>query len=86
MEKEEELVLKSLGWKGKGLIQSVHDSIKQEELQTTDGTGTMALHICWWLLSFHFIWQFLLSDKSYFDQKFSPLQMMLTVLKRKNGV
>lgn len=26
MEKEEELLLKSLGWKGKGLIQSAYDS------------------------------------------------------------
>lgn len=26
MEKEEELLLKSLGWKGKGLIQSAHDA------------------------------------------------------------
>lgn len=86
MEKEEELVLKSLGWKGKGLIQSAHDSIEQEELQTTDGTSTMALHICWSLLSFHFIWQFLLSDKSNFDQTFLRLQMMLTIMTRKNGV
>ncbi|WOG84073.1 hypothetical protein DCAR_0103253 [Daucus carota subsp. sativus] len=28
MEKEEELLLKSLGWKGKGLIQSTHDAVE----------------------------------------------------------
>lgn len=28
MEKEEELLLKSLGWIGKGLIQSTHDAVE----------------------------------------------------------
>ncbi|XP_039118988.1 endoribonuclease YBEY, chloroplastic-like [Dioscorea cayenensis subsp. rotundata] len=34
MEKEEELVLKSLGWKGKGLIKSAHDALNDGSLQT----------------------------------------------------
>ncbi|XP_058074130.1 endoribonuclease YBEY, chloroplastic [Magnolia sinica] len=34
MEKEEELVLKSLGWKGKGLIQSAYDAVTDGSPQT----------------------------------------------------
>ncbi|XP_043710766.1 endoribonuclease YBEY, chloroplastic-like isoform X2 [Telopea speciosissima] len=39
MEKEEELLLKSLGWKGKGLIQSAYDATNKEghQLETSDG-------------------------------------------------
>ncbi|XP_042488025.1 endoribonuclease YBEY, chloroplastic-like [Macadamia integrifolia] len=39
MEKEEELLLKSLGWKGKGLIQSAYDATNNEgrQLETSDG-------------------------------------------------
>ncbi|KAJ4957639.1 hypothetical protein NE237_024750 [Protea cynaroides] len=39
MEKEEELILKSLGWKGKGLIQSAYDAtdIEGHQLEISDG-------------------------------------------------
>lgn len=39
MEKEEDLVLKSLGWKGKGLIKSAHDAVSNgsSRAESTDG-------------------------------------------------
>lgn len=37
MEKEEELLLKSLGWKGKGLIQSAYDN-KSDGYPHTEGS------------------------------------------------
>lgn len=38
MEKEEELVLKSLGWKGKGLIKSARDvNVRQIQAGRSDG-------------------------------------------------
>eukprot|EP00262_Sarcandra_glabra_P013612 TRINITY_DN3818_c0_g2_i1.p1 TRINITY_DN3818_c0_g2~~TRINITY_DN3818_c0_g2_i1.p1 ORF type:complete len:588 (-),score=122.17 TRINITY_DN3818_c0_g2_i1:33-1796(-) len=39
MEKEEELVLKSLGWKGKGLIQSAYDAVTDGKLKTENSDG-----------------------------------------------
>ncbi|KAJ6812894.1 uncharacterized protein M6B38_146160 [Iris pallida] len=39
MGKEEELVLKSLGWKGKGLIKSVHDATTNGSLQPESSDG-----------------------------------------------
>ncbi|KAF3788729.1 Endoribonuclease [Nymphaea thermarum] len=39
MEKEEEVVLKSLGWKGKGLINSAYDSIADEIQRAEDSDG-----------------------------------------------
>ncbi|KAG9456489.1 hypothetical protein H6P81_000997 [Aristolochia fimbriata] len=41
MEKEEELVLQSLGWKGKGLIQSAYDAMNDGKLKTkSDGQAS----------------------------------------------
>ncbi|KAM0932560.1 putative sugar-phosphatase [Dioscorea sansibarensis] len=39
MEKEEGLVLKSLGWKGKGLIKSAHDALNDGSLQAESSDG-----------------------------------------------
>ncbi|KAJ0986456.1 hypothetical protein J5N97_004812 [Dioscorea zingiberensis] len=39
MEKEEELVLKSLGWKGKGLIRSTHGDVHVRSLQSGRADG-----------------------------------------------
>lgn len=46
MEKEEEVVLKSLGWKGKGLIKSASDATADGCLQkeTLDGKNFYCLH------------------------------------------
>lgn len=41
MEKEEELILKSLGWKGKGLIKSVNDYVTDEFLQKESSNGNL---------------------------------------------
>lgn len=42
MEKEEELLLKSLGWKGKGLIQSAYDADEDYESTRIDiPSGTL---------------------------------------------
>ncbi|CAN6721446.1 unnamed protein product [Malus baccata var. baccata] len=41
MEKEEELLLKSLGWKGKGLIQSAHDAETQTNSHEEKPDGTL---------------------------------------------
>ncbi|GAB2284834.1 hypothetical protein Dimus_019287 [Dionaea muscipula] len=41
MEKEEELLLKSLDWKGKGLIKSAHDAENTESLHTLNLDGTL---------------------------------------------
>lgn len=43
MEKEEELVLKSLGWKGKGLIKSALDTTENGSLQKEDLDGIVSL-------------------------------------------
>lgn len=45
MEKEEELVLKSLGWKGKGLIKSAHDAANDSKLhaESSDGRSLLML-------------------------------------------
>lgn len=43
MEKEEELLLKSLGWKGKGLIQSAYDAETNVNLQTENLHGNYNL-------------------------------------------
>lgn len=37
MEEEEEALLNSLGWKGKGLIQSAYDTDGTTSLETIDG-------------------------------------------------
>ncbi|XP_068648261.1 endoribonuclease YBEY, chloroplastic [Aristolochia californica] len=42
MEKEEELVLHSLGWKGKGLIQSAYDAIVDGKLKTNTSDGQIS--------------------------------------------
>ncbi|XP_020528756.1 uncharacterized protein LOC18443482 isoform X2 [Amborella trichopoda] len=39
MEKEEELILKSLGWKGKGLIHSAYDALTNEIPETENNDG-----------------------------------------------
>ncbi|EXB60282.1 Phosphatase YidA [Morus notabilis] len=41
MEKEEELLLKSLGWKGKGLIQSAYDAETNAKSHTDNSDGTL---------------------------------------------
>lgn len=43
MEKEEERLLQSLGWKGKGLIQSAYDVEPRANspLETSDGTNLL---------------------------------------------
>ncbi|XP_077209829.1 haloacid dehalogenase-like hydrolase family protein isoform X2 [Tasmannia lanceolata] len=41
MEKEEELVLKSLGWKGKGLIQSAYDAVDDGNIQNDNSNGAV---------------------------------------------
>lgn len=41
MEKEEELVLKSLGWKGKGLIQSAYDAVTNGSPQMKNAEGNL---------------------------------------------
>ncbi|KAL6006055.1 hypothetical protein ACLOJK_040100 [Asimina triloba] len=41
MEKEEELILKSLGWKGKGLIQSANDAVTDGSPQIESINGTL---------------------------------------------
>lgn len=45
MEKEEELLLKSLGWKGKGLIQSAYDAENSaySHKENTDGNSVYQL-------------------------------------------
>lgn len=49
MEEEEELLLKSLGWKGKGLIRSAYDADTNASthMENTDGNfnGTYCLYI-----------------------------------------
>ncbi|KAJ0965229.1 hypothetical protein J5N97_026367 [Dioscorea zingiberensis] len=40
MEKEEELVLKNLGWKWKGLIKSSHDALNDGSLQAESSYGS----------------------------------------------
>lgn len=47
MEKEEELVLKSLGWKGKGLIKSAHDALNDGSLQTDISDSTFFGFFTW---------------------------------------
>lgn len=46
MEEEEELLLKSLGWKGKGLIQSAHDSETVAKPQPEKPDGKFPLFTC----------------------------------------
>lgn len=47
MEKEEDLLLKSLGWKGKGLIQSVYDAETHTQGDKLDGNIIFfQLHFC----------------------------------------
>ena len=43
MQKEEELVLKSLGWKGKGLITSAYDVITDGNSQSEGPDGKLLL-------------------------------------------
>lgn len=43
MEKEEESLLKSLGWKGKGLIQSAYDSENNSTLNIENLDGNYML-------------------------------------------
>lgn len=45
MQKEEELVLKSLGWKGKGLIKSAYDTVSDGSLQAESSNGKLFLII-----------------------------------------
>ncbi|OAY69521.1 Sugar phosphatase YidA [Ananas comosus] len=65
MEKEEELVLKSLGWKGKGLIKSAHDAANDSKLhaESSDGRSLLMLIV---LLNLTFLSQqgTLLNSKS----------------------
>lgn len=51
MEKEEELLLKSLGWKGKGLIQSAYDAENgaYSHKENTDGNFCLSI-ICFSVL------------------------------------
>lgn len=54
MEEEEELILTTLGWKGKGLIKSAYDSITNGNHQTHDLDGEYCLTgISLQLFSFH---------------------------------
>lgn len=46
MEEEEELLLKSLGWKGKGLIQSAYDIEKTAKPQPEESDGIFDLFTC----------------------------------------
>lgn len=46
MEEEEELLLKSLGWKGKGLIQSAYEIEKIAKPQSEKSDGKFPLFIC----------------------------------------
>lgn len=46
MEEEEELLLKSLGWKGKGLIQSAYEIEKIAKPQPEKLDGKFPLFIC----------------------------------------
>lgn len=48
MEKEEELVLKNLQWKGKGLIKSAYDSVADEVLQAESSDGKLFYYIFHW--------------------------------------
>lgn len=41
MEKEEELLLKSLGWKGKGLIQSAYDIMTDTDPRAENPDGNL---------------------------------------------
>lgn len=41
MEKEEELLLKSLDWKGKGLIKSAYDSETNSHQDSSDGNSVI---------------------------------------------
>lgn len=50
MQKEEEVVLKSLGWKGKGLITSAYDAITDESLQSEGSEGESTLFSLIWFL------------------------------------
>jgi hypothetical protein len=43
MEKEEELLLKSLGWKGKGLIQSAYDAEKNANSHEEKADGNFTV-------------------------------------------
>ena len=45
MEKEEEFLLKSLGWKGKGLIQSVYDVEINANLHMENSNGTILFYL-----------------------------------------
>lgn len=56
MEKEEEVLLKSLGWKGKGLIQSAYDANTNENLHTENSDGS----VCFYQITF-----FTLKDVSF---------------------
>lgn len=49
MEKEEEFLLKSLGWKGKGLIQSAYDA-ENLHMENSNGTIIFCLFISNWTL------------------------------------
>ncbi|KAJ6803104.1 uncharacterized protein M6B38_109010 [Iris pallida] len=51
MGKEEELVLRSLGWKGKGLIKSSYDAITDESLQPESSDGDLFLLIQFFTMS-----------------------------------
>lgn len=44
MEKEEELLLKSLGWKGKGLIQSAYDAETNAKSHTDNSDGNLTFY------------------------------------------
>lgn len=52
MEKEEELLLKSLGWKGKGLIQSAYDAETNANFheEKADGNFTVDQLCCFSIL------------------------------------
>lgn len=44
MEKEEEILLKSLGWKGKGLIQSAYDAETDGNSHTENSDGNFTIY------------------------------------------
>jgi hypothetical protein len=47
MEKEEELLLKSLGWKGKGLIHSAYDAENNANSHKENTDGNFCLSVMW---------------------------------------
>lgn len=54
MEKEEELILKSLGWKGKGLIQSAYDAATNGNLLVETSDGKLSCIYFTFLFSFFY--------------------------------